>query len=265
MHILDDDLGEPVAVAGPPRRVVSLVPSLTEALAASVPGLLVGATDWCSHPDDLDVVRVRGTKNPDHAAIGRLRPDLVVANREENRRVDVERLRAAGIPVWVTAIESVDQAIRSLRRLLVDLLDVGEPPWLRGAEASWNRPPEFPGSAWWSPSGGIPGWWWDRRPSPATWWPDSGCTTWPTVPTSAIRSGPGRSWSALGPDLVLFPDEPYPFSEDDGPAEFPDQIPVLVSGRDLTWYGPSMATARAHLVDRINAARAGERRSSPGH
>jgi hypothetical protein len=70
---------------------------------------------------------------------------------------------------------------------------------------------------------------------------------------------------ALGPDLVLLPDEPYPFSEDDGPAEFPDQIPVLVSGRDLTWYGPSMATARTHLVDRIDAARSGGRRSSPGH
>ena len=66
---------------------------------------------------------------------------------------------------------------------------------------------------------------------------------------------------ALGPDLVLFPDEPYPFSQDDGPPEFPDQIPVLVSGRDLTWYGPSMATARTNLVDRIDSARAGGRRS----
>src|SRR3954451_13929778 len=100
-----DDLGGPVRLERPPRRLVSLVPSLTEALAVTVPDRLVGATDWCTHPADLDVQRVRGTKNPDRAAIVALRPDLVVANREENRRLDVERLRAAGLPVWVTVIE----------------------------------------------------------------------------------------------------------------------------------------------------------------
>ena len=46
-------------------RVVSIVPSLTEAVAVSAPGLLVGATDWCTHPADLDVPRMKGTKNPD--------------------------------------------------------------------------------------------------------------------------------------------------------------------------------------------------------
>ena len=45
-------------------RVVSLVPSLTEAVARSAPGALVGATDWCTHPAGLDVARVGGTKNP---------------------------------------------------------------------------------------------------------------------------------------------------------------------------------------------------------
>ena len=57
----DDDLGTPVDVPAPPRRVVSLVPSLTEALAVTVPDRLVGATDWCTHPAGLDVARVRGT------------------------------------------------------------------------------------------------------------------------------------------------------------------------------------------------------------
>ena len=46
-------------------RVVSLVPSLTEAIAATVPDVLVGATDWCTHPADLDVHRVGGSKYPD--------------------------------------------------------------------------------------------------------------------------------------------------------------------------------------------------------
>src|SRR3978361_1962532 len=121
---MEAELGTPVPVAGPPRRIVSLVPSLTEALAVTVPDRLVGATDWCTQPAGLDVARGGGTKNPDRAAIAALRPDLVVANREENRQLDVERLRAAGIPVWVTVIESLDQALSSMRRLFGDLLGV---------------------------------------------------------------------------------------------------------------------------------------------
>ena len=92
-----DDEGRPVATPDRVRRVVSIVPSLTEAVALSDRALLVGATDWCTHPSDLDVVRVRGTKNPDVAAIVALAPDLVVANQEENRPDDLDALRAAGV------------------------------------------------------------------------------------------------------------------------------------------------------------------------
>jgi hypothetical protein len=58
----------------------------------------------------------------------------------------------------------------------------------------------------------------------------------------------------VGAELVLLPDEPYPFSPDDGPEAFPDIPSALVSGRDLTWYGPSMATARSTLSARVEAA-----------
>src|SRR6185369_8117493 len=112
-----DDTGAPVPVPSNVRRIVSLVPSLTESGAATLPDALVGATDWCSHPADLDVVRVRGTKNPDLDAIRRLAPDVVLANAEENRQPDVDALRAAGLAVWVTRIETVDEAFRSLDRM----------------------------------------------------------------------------------------------------------------------------------------------------
>src|SRR5664280_233383 len=101
--IVRDDLGTPVSVSGGVRRIVSLVPSLTEAVAVTNPELVVGATDWCTHPADLTVTRVRGTKNPDLAAVVALRPDLVLTNDEENRPADVAALRAAGLAVWVTA------------------------------------------------------------------------------------------------------------------------------------------------------------------
>jgi ABC-type Fe3+-hydroxamate transport system substrate-binding protein len=251
---LEDELGHAVDLDGSPTRVVSLVPSLTEAIAATVPDLLVGATDWCVHPAGLDVARVRGTKNPDHPAIAALRPDLVVANQEENRRIDVERLRAAGIPVWVTVIESVDQALAALRRLLLDVLGADEPGWLAEATAEWARPADLP-----PVRVVVPIW---RDP----WMVVGGRTFSGDIVTRlglthTFDGGPDRypkvdlpDLAQVRPDLVLLPDEPYPFAPDDGPEAFPDLPVALVSGRDLTWYGPSMATARATLSARVTAA-----------
>ena len=114
-----DDRGTPVQL-GEIRRVVSLVPSLTEAIAATCPQLLVGCTDFCVRPPDMDDVvghavrRVRGTKNPDRAAIAELRPDLVIANDEENRAFDVEKLRAelAEDADWSAVVDTLDARLR---------------------------------------------------------------------------------------------------------------------------------------------------------
>src|SRR5439155_13439114 len=136
------------AAAGPGRdrdvtRVVSLVPSLTEAIAATVPDVLVGATDWCTHPADLDVQRVGGSKYPDLDRVTALRPDVVVVNVEENRRADADALRAAGVRVYVTYPRTVDGAFDELARLLAFLGAAGEPAWLGAARAAWAglRPP----------------------------------------------------------------------------------------------------------------------------
>jgi len=245
---VNDDLGTPVELSRPPRRVVSLVPSLTEALAVTVPDRLVGATDWCTHPADLGVARVRGTKNPDRTAIAALAPDLVIANQEENRQLDVQRLRAAGIPVWVTVIESLDQALTSMRRLLTEVLDVDEPDWLRTAAVEWTRPAPEPVLRV-----AVPIW---RDP-----WMVVGSRTF--AGDLLVRLGLRNAWAedeqryprielddlrSSDPHLVLLPDEPYAFTADDGPEAFPGVRSALVSGRDLTWYGPSLATARDRLL-----------------
>jgi len=103
-----------------PSRIVSLVPSLTEAFFALEQGeRLVGVTDWCVHPAAgvAALPKVGGTKNPDLAAIRSLRPDLVIANQEENRRKDVERLEDAGIRVWVTYPRTALEAAQLFREL----------------------------------------------------------------------------------------------------------------------------------------------------
>jgi ABC-type Fe3+-hydroxamate transport system substrate-binding protein len=250
-----DDLGHPVNARRPARRVVSLVPSLTESVAAGRPEALVGATTWCTHPAGLDVPRVRGTKNPDLAAVTRLRPDIVLANQEENRRIDVERLRAAGIPVWVTVIRTLDEAFASLRRMFVTALGWAEPAWLGEAERAWREPAPAP-----PVRTAIPIW---RDP-----WMAVGSATFSG--DIAARLGldniygdhPDRyphvdlaDLAARQPALIVLPDEPYQFSRDDGPEMFPRQRVALVEGRSLTWYGPSLTTARSTLLTQLAQAR----------
>ncbi|NUR93335.1 MAG: ABC transporter substrate-binding protein [Nonomuraea sp.] len=242
-----DDLGNPVAVPQRVRRVVSLVPSLTESVAATAPGLLVGATDWCTHPEGLDVTRVRGTKNPDLDAIAGLEPDVVLANFEENREQDLQALREAGVPVWVTRVRTLAEAFTSLERMLVQACRLDRPAWLDAAERAWAEPYAGPRR-----SAIVPIW---RRP-----WMVVGRDTftgdvlrnlgvdnlyedhperYPKIPLAELV--------ASAPDLVVLPDEPYAFSAGDGPESFPGLECALVSGRLLTWYGPSLADARTLL------------------
>jgi ABC-type Fe3+-hydroxamate transport system substrate-binding protein len=247
MRAVRDDLGEPIRLPDRLSSVVSLVPSLTEAIATSRPELLIGATDWCSHPAGLTVARVRGTKNPDLTRIGELAPDLVICNQEENRELDVRRLRTAGRRVWVTRIETLDEAFASLGRLFVEALG-GEPPdWLLAAERNWAEPARLP------PLRCITPIW--RDP-----WMVVGARTFTGDLLGRLGlinlfgAGPERypkvelaDLHAVRPELVLLPDEPYVFSATDGPEAFEGIRTELVSGRLLTWYGPSLAEARAEL------------------
>lgn len=247
-------MGHPVDIAGPVTRIVSLVPSLTESIAATRPETLVGATDWCTHPADLDVVRVRGTKNPDRQAIIDLKPDLVLANREENRELDIRKLREAGIPVWVTVIETVEEACESLWRLFVEALQWDVPLWLDQVEDAWLGPvPPVRARV------AIPIW---RDP-----WMVVGSRTFTGDLArklgleNAFGTGPFEDGADRYPhvdladidradiDLVLLPDEPYVFGADDGPEAFTNARTMLIPGRSLTWYGPSLINAHTELTE----------------
>ena len=247
--VVTDDLGVTLEFTARPSRVVSLVPSLTESIAATLPGIIVGATDYCTQPSTLDtVVRVGGSKYPNLDAILAARPDLVVANAEENREEDVLRLRANGIPVWVTdAARTVPIGLASVRRLLIDVLGAPEPRWLLDAERLWA--PTEPVRA----VAVIPVW---RKP-----WVVIGRNTFagdvlrrlgianayaadrdryprPTLDDLRAQFATGTA------DLLVLPDEPYQFTADDGPEAFPGVRCALVSGRHLTWCGPSLVEAR---------------------
>jgi ABC-type Fe3+-hydroxamate transport system substrate-binding protein len=192
------------------------------------------------------VARVRGTKNPDLAAIRALSPDLVVANQEENRELDVRRLREAGVAVWVTRIETVEEALASMSRLFAEALGLADPDWLVEARSLWSVPvsPRL--------SVAVPIW---RDP-----WMVVGSSTYThdllaragLVNVLADREGRYPSVTpdeidGAGADVVLLPDEPYVFTADDGPEALATPT-RLVSGRLLTWYGPAMVEAHAMLA-----------------
>ncbi len=244
--------------AAPGTRVVSLVPSLTEAVALSVPGALVAATDWCERPAGLGVVRIGGTKNPDTDRILALSPDLVIANEEENRAPDLAALREAGVEVLVTEVRSVPQAFGELQRVLRACGARSRPRWLDEAEETWSRLPA-PGRR---TTAVVPVW---RRP-----WMVLGRDTfagdvlarlgvdnlyaahperYPRVPVDELR--------AAAPGVVVLPDEPYRFTADDGPEAFPGLRCALVGGRHLTWYGPSLIEAPEVLGAALRAAHQG--------
>ncbi len=242
MSPTSDDLGRELD-PGQVSRVVSLVPSLTEAVAVTAPGLLVGATDWCSHPADLAVTRVRGTKNPDVEAVLDLRPDLVLANAEENREVDLAALREAGVAVWTTFPRTVPEALDSLGRML-GACGLDRPGWLDEARTVWRAPYDGPRR-----TAVVPVW---RRP-----WMAVGSGTFTgdvlsrlgvdNVLADSAERYPRFTPPVDGVDLVVLPDEPYAFTPDDGPEAFPGVPAACVSGRHLTWYGPSLVEARALL------------------
>ena len=250
-----DDTGAMVPIPARVSRVVSLVPSLTETVAVIAPGLVAGATDWCTHPAGLDVPRVRGTKNPDLAAVIALRPDVVLANEEENRPADLAALRDAGLPVWVTVIRTLDEALVSLRRLLTVACQLPAPRWLEAADRVWEAfPPAGPDRP------GAPG----RRAVIPIWrrpWMVLGRDTFAgdvlaRLGVDNVYAGHAERYPkiplddllAAGPELVVLPDEPYRFTAGDGPECFPGLPAALVSGRHLTWYGPSLAEAPGVLA-----------------
>jgi len=256
------------------RRIVSLVPSLTESLFALGLGARVaGITDWCVHPAEAltRVPRVGGTKNPDLDALVALAPDLVIANREENTRRVVEALRARHVPVWVTYPRTVREGAALLRELCAlgvpaaRVRAVVEPVESAVAAAVAERP-AAPARVF------CPIW---REPWMAvgrdTYAHDllelcGGCNVfadraerrYPRVTLSEVE--------AAAPDVILLPDEPYAFGARDVAELSALPVPAARQGRIhcidgtlVTWYGPRIAAALATLRPLLTA------RATSGH
>jgi len=239
-----------------PKRLVSMVPSYTELLADLGLGpRLVGVTDWCEEPKELvdSLPRIGGTKNPRMKAIEALKPELIIANKEENRKIDIERLEERGIPVWLTnpnSVEEVFQFIEDIIRVFPVKSEVGVR--LARLQAQVTDQPE--------PATKVCCFIW-RKP-----WMVVGSETYmndvlrvcggtnvieearyPKVSLEEVES--------LQPEVILLPDEPYRFTtkdaselaELDTPAAKNQRI-HLVQGSLLSWHGFRLERALSEIA-----------------
>ena len=296
---IKDDRRNVLEWRSPPERIVSLVPSDTYSLLRlGAAGRLVGRTRYCVAPEaEVGAIEiVGGTKDADIARIAQLKPDLVVANQEENSRPDIERLEAAGLRVLVSFPQTVASGLAHFARLARALgLDGGAEParsLIAGAyhahkEAEFARRNARPVRTfcpiWMDPLMtanestflsdvlalvGAENVFGDReRRYPLA--ADLGRAE--PLPPERVAGRDVRyprvtldEVVARKPDLVLLPDEPHPFTAADArlfrgldiPAAAREQV-VFCDGKDLMWYGARSVEGLGRLRAIVDAARAG--------
>jgi ABC-type Fe3+-hydroxamate transport system substrate-binding protein len=257
MSIFTDAIQRPIEVAQPPRRVISLVPSITEALFAFGLGdAVVGVTQFCVEPRSgvATKEKVGGTKTLNLAKVRDLEPELIIANAEENRQEDVRQLIAGGMKVFVTFPRTVAEAIEMMRQIaaMTGSTDVAAPiiqeseealAEARAANEKRRRLRVF-APIWRSP-------WMTVGPGTYTHDVVSLCgglnifahrhERYPRTELSEI--------ARRDPQVILLPDEPYRFAPKHLPeltqydyiSAVRDQRIYLLEGKHLCWYGPRMA------------------------
>lgn len=236
-----------------PQRVISLVPSLTEYLFdLGMAERLVGRTRFCIHPkSQVDAIpHFGGTKNPKIEAIRKAQPDLVILNKEENRREDVEAITTFA-PILLSDIATIEQALEAM-------MEIGEAVG-RAAQAGEivaKIRSTIPRKESYVPMRAAYLIW--RRP-----WMAAGKETYiddmmahfglmnvaeePRYPVLELEF-----LAEQKPELILLSSEPYPFKEKhiaELEAACPGSRVMLVDGEWFSWYGSRMIPAMKGLKE----------------
>ncbi|MPR32919.1 ABC transporter substrate-binding protein [Salmonirosea aquatica] len=259
-----DQMGLPLQLNDCPQRIVSLVPSQTELLLdLGLNDTVVGITRYCLHPKPKIQGKaiIGGTKTPDLALIRKLQPDLILGNKEENRREDIEALRAE-FPVWMSDINSLADATAMVREIGRLVCKETSADWLaerieerfetlagelasrplrkKAAYLIWRKP--------WMVAGG--GTFIDAMLSQAGL--DNVFAGQPRYPECAEET-----LKASLPELILLPSEPFPFKEGhlaEIQALCPDAQVLLVNGELFSWYGTRLLRTPAYLRSLVTSA-----------
>lgn len=263
MRTVTDQMHRTVPMPVHPQRIVSLVPSQTELLYDLGLGeRVVGITKFCVHPETWfkSKHRVGGTKKIDFDKVRALKPDLIIGNKEENERKDIEVLEKE-FPVWMSDVRDLPGALRMIEALGT-LTNAGEKaqvivagtahafadlepldPTLTAAYVIWREPFMVAGHGTFvndmlKHCGLINVF-------------DEGDARYPEISAQALAEA--------DPDVILLSSEPFPFREKHI-AEFnmicPGSPVCLVDGEMFSWYGSRLLRAPSYfkgLVQRLTA------------
>ena len=119
MSIFTDQIGREISLSNSPRRIISLVPSITELLFdLGLENEVAGITKFCIQPDIWfrTKTRVGGTKNVHMDLVASLHPDLIIANKEENVKEQIEQLEKLA-PVWVSDVSDLEDALEMIHQI----------------------------------------------------------------------------------------------------------------------------------------------------
>ena len=250
---LHDHLDRPIDVPHQPQRIISLCPSLTETLfALGLGARIVGRTRFCIHPKPQirEITRLGGTKQLHYERLHQLKPDLIIAEKEENTPEMVETL-ARDYPVYVIDVQTIDDAMAMILDLgtLTDTRLEAE-AMQQQIRAAWAQLPTLPGRRvayliWQDPLMGV-----GRDTYIQSVLARLGLRNvlldlegrYPQLDPSTLR--------VLSPEWVLLSSEPYPFREKhlaDFRALLPTAEVQLVDGEMFSWYGARMLAAASYL------------------
>ncbi len=250
-----DQIGQELIFENTPKRIVCLVPSISELLAHYEPTIeLVGVTRFCEFPKELRKVKtvVGGTKDPDFKTIKALNPNLVIANKEENNKEDIEQLQQV-CPVYVSDVFSVESAIELVVQLETILdINIGYQIQNRLNELKNEISPKLNGTVayviWQNPimiagQGTFVNDWLERIGLVNI----TSNSRYPTITENELKQ--------FAPEYIFLSSEPYPFKEknlNEFTAHYKVSKVVLVDGRIFSWYGMAMLEANDYFLDLIN-------------
>lgn len=258
MTTFTDQTGRSVGIPQMPARIVSLVPSITELICdLGLEDRLVGITKFCIHPESAftSKVRVGGTKNFDPAKISALKPDLILANKEENPKKATLSL-AESFPVWVSDVATVADAQDLITQIGTITHTQAKAHQISAAIESGFKALKERNSG-------------SEATALYLIWKDPYMAAGTDTFISDVLSHTGfqnvlkqkadqglryprlelADIEALSPDYILLSSEPYPFKEEHiaDLMQFAKRKCVLVDGEAFSWYGSRMLNALPYL------------------
>ena len=238
IHI--DQLGRELTLSALPKRIVCLVPSLTELLAYfELDQEVVGITKFCIYPEDWfkDKERVGGTKTIDIEKIKSLNVDLIIGNKEENTKEDIEALMQIA-PVWMSDVNSIEDTYH----LIASFSSIFNKEEL-GAQLIQNLQSYFQLHATEGAGKSVLYFIWHNPGFVAgkNTYIDSYLAALGYRNCVSVERYPDvNTIGEINPDVVFLSSEPFPFQESHVSyyqSLFPDAEIKLVDGERYSWYG----------------------------